>query len=152
MGDHGPGQWFEPLRASLVEGPSQRASSHCTSWVYILPLCSRRALFRFATSGREARTAETDRLRGGRIRGWDPLPPQRLSQAPPQLGYPGWAGDAGAGFMRTWGEAGVCCLDPKRDVTLAGVGTQGEDRGKEPGDRSHLGGAVSATPSPPLVA
>lgn len=50
--------------------------------------------------------------------------------------------------MGTWGEAGVCCLDPKRDVTLAGVGTQGEDRGKEPGDEVSFGRCRLCHPQP----
>lgn len=74
MGQAHCGVWAQmpTLRGSLAEGPSQGASSHCASWVYILPLCSRRALFRFATSGREARTAETDRLRGAELEAGTP--------------------------------------------------------------------------------
>lgn len=85
----------------------------------------------------------------GRIRGWDPLLPQRLPQAPPHLGCLGWAGDAGVGFMGTLGEAGVCCLDPKRDVTVAEVGTR-EDRGKEPGDEVSFGRRHLCHPQPSI--
>lgn len=42
----------------------------------------------------------------------------------------------------------MCCLDPKRDVTLAGVGTQGEDRGKEPGDEVSFGRRRLCHPQP----
>lgn len=50
--------------------------------------------------------------------------------------------------MGTWVEASMCCLDLKRDVPVSGVGTQGVDRGKKPGDDVSFGWHRLCHPQP----